>query len=111
MDKNLEQFIRRYLSEYYNEDVNMVLTEDLSIEKDLGIIDEDIDDFLTQFITEFSIDFKRFESKRYFTTESWVFSVFRFFFGQRKWLPLPVDQLETFTIAHLQRAVENGFLI
>jgi hypothetical protein len=45
VDKNLEQFIRRYLSEYYNEDVYMVLTEDLSIEKDLGIIDEYIDEF------------------------------------------------------------------
>ena len=45
VDKNLEQFIRRYLSEYYNEDVYMVLTEDLSIDKDLGIIDEYIDEF------------------------------------------------------------------
>lgn len=111
MNKNLEQFIRRYLREYYNEDVDTVLTENLSIEKDLGIIDEDIDDFLTQFITEFSIDHKRFEGKRYFTTESWVFSMCRFFFGQRKWLPLPVDKLEPFTIAHLQRAIDNGFLI
>jgi acyl carrier protein len=82
------------------------VTEDASLEKDLGIYGDDAIEFIIAYGKEFGVDVSKFMAADYFSPEGDLIlpAIIRFFAGKKK------TQKKELTLRHLERAVLAGRL-
>jgi acyl carrier protein len=82
------------------------VTEDASLEKDLGIYGDDAIEFIIAYGKEFSVDVSKFMAADYFSPEGDLIlpAIIRFFTGKKK------TEKKALTLRHLEKAVIAGRL-
>ena len=82
------------------------VTEEASLEKDLGIYGDDAMEFIEAFSKAFNVDISRFMAAEYFSPEGDVIlpTIIRFLTGKKK------TKLKDLIIKHLEKAVITGRL-
>jgi hypothetical protein len=87
-------------------DYNFPLDENTTIEKDLRITGDDVDEFFIAFAKEFNVDISKFAAGDYFEDEGVDFlgEVARLITRKRK------PKKKVLTLGHLKRAIKAGRL-